>query len=471
MVRNVASIRRFLARVSVASVLACGGSEPGNHETTTAGTAATTDPTTTTATTSTDTPTSTTTGDDPSTTAATTVDPTTGEPTGDVTGDDPSPGCVPSEVPGGTLRWALGAGALPGPGIQSVAGSPNGDTVVVGARDLYTPMADAFVHVVDAAGQSRWSDLYTGKAGLADYALGVAVDGEGFIHVLVRETILQVQGDEETTDARLVVLRYAPDGARVWRWERAHPPVMPGETFTPIGQIAVVDDDLALLEQIAGEPPRLVRLDRFGAVLSEVVFADLPPLSTGSATIGRTGVHFVGKTEGALDMWVARYSFAAEQVWSDQFATDEFPYALVGGPDGATWIAWVLSQEWYPQYTLRRYEQGGAVAFTRDLDFGDFPGTVMASGLHCDGTLLLAGGVYGVAEPKDLLSDRKDVWTARHDADGAHLWTHAQPLGQQFKNAEARRIVGAPDGDVLVIAEFAVDESTYAIWLGRVAGG
>lgn len=472
MVTNAPSIPSFLAAVSVTSALACG---PGTSEATTAGTTGTPDPTTTSATTSPDTPTSTTTDDTPTTTtASTTSDPTaatTGDPTADVTGDEPPVGCVPSDVPGGTLRWALGAGALPGPMLLAAAGSPNGDTVVVGATNPYTPEADAFVHVVDPAGQPRWSDLYTGEAGLPDYALGIAVDGEGFIHTLVRETILDVQGDENTSDARLVVLRHAPDGTRAWRWERAHPPVLPGETFMPIGQIAVVGDAVALLEDNEGEPPRLVRLDRFANVLSEVVFADLPPMFTSSAAIGRTGVHFAGKTEDDLDMWVARYDFAAGQVWSDQFAADEFPHALVGDPDGATWIAWAVSQEWYPQYTLRRYEPDGAVAFTRELALGDFPGSVMTSGLHCDGTLLLAGSIYGVAEPKDVIGDRRDVWLARHDADGAHQWTHAQPLGQQFQNAEARRIFGAPDGDVLVIAEFAVDQSTDAQWLGRFAGG
>ncbi len=89
--------------------------------------------------------------------------------------------------------------------------------------------------------------------------------------MLLAESILSVVHETgQTSDARLVALRYAPDGSRVWRWEREREPVMPWMQYSPGGTIAAVGDRVLVLERAWDEPTRLIELDVHGNAVSEI---------------------------------------------------------------------------------------------------------------------------------------------------------------------------------------------------------
>jgi len=97
---------------------------------------------------------------------------------------------------------------------------------------------------------------------------------------------------------------------------------------------------------------------------------------------------------------------------------------------------------------------------------------VRGGGLHCDGNLLLAGGIGKPPDPDLGWDMRMDLWAGRYQADGTPGWTFEQAFGPPYSFGTAGAIVGTAGGDVLVAGTYLDDDgSTYVPWLGRLTGG
>ena len=100
------------------------------------------------------------------------------------------------------------------------AGGEEGVALTVGADALYVagrtevsgpafPGPDILLLKYDLDGNLIWARTYDGPAADGDFARAIALDGAGNIVVLG-------QADTSTTAADLVLLKYAPDGTRLW---------------------------------------------------------------------------------------------------------------------------------------------------------------------------------------------------------------------------------------------------------------
>jgi outer membrane protein assembly factor BamB len=343
---------------------------------------------------------------------------------------------------------------------------------------------DAFVQVRDAAGAPLWSDVYAGTRGLRDTALDVAVDAAGFIHVLVQEQVLAVFGEAyASVDARLVVLRYAPDGARVWRWERAREPVEPGGYYDPGGRLGIDGDTIRLLEQVFNEPSVAIALDAAGNLLAEATLAEPNNLTVEQRAFGPDGaVYLAGNlddSQGGHPMWVGRFAVAdGSLVWSDTFGSpkQDNVTTLTPGRDGEVYLAHTASTESIPpdaEYYLRRHDSDGALAWSTLLPVsGAGTPSIPGGALHCDGSPLLAGGIARPPGPDLGWDNRLDIWVARYQTDGTPRWTFELELGPPFSHGAAGRIVGTAQGDVLIVGSHLGDDgSTDVQWLRRLTGG
>lgn len=209
--------------------------------------------------------------------ATTTDDATTTEETS-TTGE---PSCTPgSGEPGGTLLWSRSGPDLSFP-PRFAEMNAAGELVLVGFDG-----SDVLLEVRDAAWNLRWSDVYAGVNGLEDRPLALAVDAEGFVHVLLSETIRMVHKETfPEVDARLVLLRYAPDGGHVWRWEQTPPPPTGFlNEVIPAGMVAVEGDEVRVIDHSCCGPTTSLRLDRFGNLVETIV---LDAVRAGRASCSR----------------------------------------------------------------------------------------------------------------------------------------------------------------------------------------
>ena len=410
---------------------------------------------------------------DPSTSDTPTSDPsvsTTDATTGiaETTGVDTTCAMVGSPF----LRWSS-AGELPGL-VTAATATPTGDSVVVG-RTLATENAqDAFLSVHSPDGDLRWTATYAGAHGLADGAIDVAVDAAGFVHVLVVETVSMTVVEEETiADRRLVILRHAPDGASLWRWEQAYPPQDPAMSHDVDGTLEVVGDTIVLVSGTGTAPRIRTVLDRFGDVLAvtsiavpkEVELAKIWVSAIGSdGSVYVSGEFFAG--QGEPTPWIGRFDGDGSLAWTATFGmANDRAEALLVDANGGIVTLWVReANPGEDQRWIRRHEPDGDVAWTWQFPFG----AQLAGGLACDGTGLFGGGVEKPAGPQLQWDQRMDLGVWGLNTGGVPRWGQEHEFGPPYSYGAATVVAGAPDGDVIVAGSYIGDDgASHQPWLGR----
>ncbi|WAS95185.1 hypothetical protein [Nannocystis punicea] len=401
-----------------------------------------------------------------------TEEPTDGPPTsssGDPTGDEPAPACTPGDEPG-ALEWSQSAAALPG-FVPSLAAGPEDSVVLAG----HAPGNDAFVELRDAQGAKVWSDVYAGVHGLDDVALDVAVDSKGFVHVLVREVILHAVAEMmETFDARLVVLRYAPDGAHVWRWEHERAPVEPWGSYSPEGRLAAAGESIVVLEWAYNQPFQHVRLDAFGNVQAEVTLAVPDNSYRVRFDVGADGsVALADTLESPERLWVGRFDAHGAPAWSVEFEGDELkPGSVFAAADGGAYLAGSLDANPGLSFSLRKFAGDGAVEWSQGLPVEGADDLRFGGALRCDGALLLVGGTDKPPQPDNEWGQRRDLWAGLMGPDGALLWSFEHEFGPPFSWGDGNAAAFTSGGAAVVSGSFlGEDGANYQPWLGRFSGG
>ncbi|MFZ6182278.1 hypothetical protein [Nannocystis pusilla] len=385
------------------------------------------------------------------------------------TGDAPAPACEPGEG-GGALEWSQSAAMLPG-FVPGLAAGPDDSVAIAGG----TATGDAVVELRDAAGAVVWSDVYAGAHGLDDAAIDVAVDPAGFVHVLVREAILAVEAETMGTyDARLVVLRYAPDGAKVWRWEHERPPVEPWGSYDPQGTLAVDGETITVLERAFDQPFAHVRLDRFGNVKAETALE--VPETLGYQVrldVGADGSAAIAARAELPDrLWVGRFDASGAPLWSHDLEGKDKPESVFVADDGAAFLTAAFDADPGLGFSARKFEGDGTLAWTVPLGLESQDDIAFGGAVRCDGALVLAGGADKPPQPDNEWGRRRDLWVGLLGPDGALLWSFEHEFGPPFSWGDGNTAAFTSSGAVVVSGSFlGEDGASYQPWLGRLSGG
>lgn len=390
--------------------------------------------------------------DDPDTGAAgsTTDAPTTGG-SDYVPGDPwPVPPSCDVDGQGGQVAWSLLQDGLSGE-IADIGATPDGAIVVAGMiRGNHT---DAYVQVRERTGALVWSDQYAGAHGLNDDPMDVAVDSEGFIHVLVREAVSEIHdGDWVDVTEKLVVLRYAPDGTHVWRLER--PPV--GPVYSAWGSITSFADKTVLLEARGDGSSDfsygLMSLDRLGNIRSTIVFENP---GWGFHAVDADGSHcFAGERSLPSNaVFVRCFTPDGDLRWNRiEPGTDQVDAIVIGRAHEVYVARYNYASE---THRLLRYGPDGDLEWHRSLpQFTPLASVDVV--MRCDGSLLVVGS----------MSDHEVImpWVARYDTQGHQLWSFQHDFEPPEHVAFGARIVATPTGDAAIVADYVVEDGnkTYS---------
>ncbi|MCR9159511.1 MAG: hypothetical protein ACE37F_22600 [Nannocystaceae bacterium] len=391
--------------------------------------------------------------------------------------EQPQCGIDPDAMQGKPLRAT--ADDLPA-AARAVDVTAEGDVVLAATRRGPEGRAGTLtVQQRGPDGELRWTREEDGELGLGVEALGVAVDSAGFVNVLAIETVLYVLGESDATfDGRLVVLRYGPDGARVWRWVREREPIEPWGQFRPTGILAVDGDDVRVLETVDNEPVVALRLDRFGNLVSEHEL-EVPtglPVYRMVATFGAASSVYLAANDddglGNHPVWVGSFDEHGEPGWTQRFGSlDDDPRALVPAPGGGVYLAYATRDAGASSQQLRRYGPDGTELWTTTLATSDSDGGVAAGTIDCAGQVVLTGGLSAPASAELEWNMRSDLWVAGFDPDGTELWSTTFEFGPPFSFGSGSAVAVTLEGDVVVSGSYLGDAgSDYEPWLGWFSG-
>ena len=348
---------------------------------------------------------------------------------------------VMSFDPSGQVRWSksLGDHELQSCG-RCLAVDPSGGVVFSATArfpvDLGNGVAiDAkgpYVAKLDADGVAQWA-LQLGEMKAQEPDVGVDASGNITLSGTFYEAIDLGSGPlVPSTGVGAFLARLAPDGAPLWQKE-----VAPG----------------------TGSASTVLATDAEGG------FAVMLGVGPG-ADLG------AGALECATADWttvIARYQPGGDLSWSRCLTiNDDFPQlsmatepqghvALAAGFDGQLKVGNVtLSSNGYDA-ALVSFDAQGAVAWHKHFSQ---PDDAYPAGLVIDpvGHVTVVGTVVGTADfgggttesiGADPL-DYRDIWLAKHDADGSYLWSRR--LGGGFRDA-AFDVAALPDGRLVLTGE------------------
>ena len=357
---------------------ACGGSEGGDGEAATTGSAeTTTGPNPTGADTSTDDGTTSTT-DDPTMVMTTTPDPECGnnivedpEQCDDgnlMSGDGCDVDCTETVD---TTQWSevVGGVAAVEESGQGIAFDSTGNVIVVGYVVDTVGDPNIWVRKYDPAGAEIWTAVFDPSAGLDDRGYGVAVDAQDNIAICG-----DVGVGESSSDTWVALLD--PAGVELWSIT----------SDGPQGENDIAED---------------VAVDSLGGVWA-----------VGSVRVAANN----------SDIWVARYDNAGAETFSEVVAgpttlEDRALGVAVDAEDNAFVTGFVSGDDFARDIWLRKYDSAGGEAWTVTWDSDNH-------GVDAGFDVTVApDGTVGVAGFTALTAVNEDVWLGRYvNADGSLMW-------------------------------------------------
>jgi hypothetical protein len=293
--------------------------------------------------------------------------------------------------------------------------------------------------------------------------------------VLVREVILAVEAEMmATTDARLVVLRYAPDGAKEWRWEHERAPVEPWGSYYPEGKLAADGETITVVEWAFDRPFSHVRLDRFGNVEAETTLAAPETLDYRvRLDVGADGsTAIAARAELPNRLWVGRFDASGAPLWSVDLESEDKPGSVFAADDGAAFLTASFDADPGLGFSARKFAGDGALVWTVPLAVESQDDIAFGGAVRCDGALVLAGGADKPPQPDNEWGQRRDLWVGLLGPDGAPLWSFEHEFGAPFSWGDGNTAAFTSSGAVVVSGSFlGEDGSHYQPWLGRLSDG
>ncbi|HZE87565.1 MAG TPA: SBBP repeat-containing protein [Methylomirabilota bacterium] len=179
--------------------------------------------------------------------------------------------------------------------------------------------------------------------------------------------------------------------------------------------------------------------------------------TTGIYTVGYTSGSFPGETNaGSYDVYVRKYDFSGNIVWTHQLGTSDFDQTWsIVAVNNSVYVAGHL----YPNGFLRKYDQNGNEVWTHTFDFGH--GLTYAMGVASDGTSLYVASMTTGAITGQVNAGNYDVVVQKEDFDGNIIWE------RQFGSAGADQTNGIAVNNTGVY----VDGFTRDSLLGQINAG
>jgi autotransporter-associated beta strand protein len=240
---------------------------------------------------------------------------------------------------------------------------------------------DAFVRKYDAAGNELWTRQF-GASG-ADVAVGVAVDASGVYVAGI--TLGTLPGQTSAGDMDAFVRKYDFAGNELWT-----------------RQFGSISADAALG----------VAVDASGVYVAGNTFGILP----GQTSAGRS------------DVFVRKYDFAGNELWTRQFGTSDDDVAFGVSPDASGVYVVGDTRGTLPGQAsaggfdafVRRYDAHGNELWTRQFGTNDED---VVRGVAVDAGNVFVAGQVGGTLPGQASAGGFDAFVRKYDADGNELWT------------------------------------------------
>jgi hypothetical protein len=185
----------------------------------------------------------------------------------------------------------------------------------------------------------------------------------------------------------------------------------------------------------------------------------------GPIGVDDTGIYVAGSTDGAFpgqtnagpfDLFVRRYDFDGNQVWTRQFGTteDDFAEGVIAGRGGVFIVGAVSGA--LPGQThggswdafIRKYDFDGNEAWTRQF------GSSGSEDLHAVGLDAMSGSIYAAGSVTTLpdFSGDEDALVVKYDLRGNQVWTRQFGPIEEGRGAHAAGIA-VRLGDVYVTGQ------------------
>jgi hypothetical protein len=297
--------------------------------------------------------------------------------------------------------------------------------------------SDAFVRKYDASGNELWTRQFGTASG--DYALGISVDSTGIYVAGYTDGILPGQSSAGDSDA--FVRKYDASGNEVWtrQFGTASYDFAYGISVDSTG-IYVAGHTYGTFpgqSSASGIDAFVRRYDADGNEVWTRQFGTDSDDYANSISVDSTGIYVAGSTQGTLpgqssdggtDAFVRKYDADGNVVWTRQFGTASYDYALVisvdstgiyvGGYTDGTLPGQSSAGGW--DAFVRRYDASGNEVWTSQFGTAS---TDQANGISVDSTgIYVAGPTYGTL-PGQSSAGYSDVFVRRYDASGNEVWT------------------------------------------------
>lgn len=354
--------------------------------------------------------------------------------------------------PAGTEQWSHHFGDAEAQWARGVAVGPDDAIVTVGifrgSIDLGGgPLTsgsswDTYIGKFTPAGEHLWSKALGGPPGLQG-ATAVCIDDAGAIYLAGEfdpsiDLGGLIEGEFGTQSAFLA--KYAPDGTFQW-----------GKGFTPSGS-----QTSASLSHLACDPA--------GGVVAGGWANDALDLGGGPLPAG-----------GGLDVIVARFDAAGAHQWSRRFGDpdDQVLRGLARGPAGEVVLCGELSggadfgggpvtSAGSSDAFVARLDASGAHTWSAAFGDASQPQVCQAAAVDAQGAVFVAGSYFGAIDlgGGPLTDDEGDLFLARLDAGGAHVWSRG--FGSSFL-PEVHALAPGAAGDVYLYGYYS--DSSFDVGL------
>jgi len=337
--------------------------------------------------------------------------------------------------------WVRQLGTSAQDDVRASAPDGSGGVYVCGATwgalgGPYAGNGDAWMARYDSAGAQLW--IRQLGTPFEDWGTAAATDGSGGVYV-GGWTFGSLGGPSAgSRDAWLA--RYDSAGSQLWvrQLGTANGEVAAGMSPDASGGVYVTGYTAGSLwgPSFGGVDVWLARydsagnqlwIDQFGTSSGEEARAATPDGSGGVYVCGNTAGNLGASNAGSGDPWLARYDSAGNQLWVRQFGSSAPEYAQAAAPDGsggvymggATWGNLAATHAGAEDAWLARYDGSGNQLWVRQL------GT-SAADLASACAPAAVGGVFLTGWTNGRLGGTKiggtDSWLARYDGAGNQDW-------------------------------------------------
>ncbi|MDC0672682.1 hypothetical protein [Nannocystis radixulma] len=377
-------------------------------------------------------------------------------------------GCNVDCRPAAEVLWSTTHGGMLGLADEALGCAVDGNNsiYVIGFVGVGADDTDWWIRKYAADGAELWTQSYAGSAMLADQGRAIVVDAAETVYVagLAQEPM---EGND------LVVRKHAADGSPLWTRKFAGAAMLndvaSGAVLTPDGGL-LVGGATAVAD--AGNDTWLRKYASTGDVLWTRTYDGAAGSNDATQAVAVTedGYIYAAGYEAAPgesnNMWIARYDADGNLLWSRLYngadSKADYLYGVVAMDDGGVVVCGYETAESVPWKSfVRRYDVDGLTVWT-EVEAGPEAAGALCYGLSRadDGDLLFAGAT--------IVAGQREPWLRRLAPDGTPRWS--TPIaGAGAGSSHARCLQQAPDGTLVAAGGVDGGVDGRDVWVARLS--